>query len=292
MFVRVFRQGLPAEMPAEAFETTFRRYVTSSEPESGLFEIEVPDGGTAVLYTDVEDEPMASVMISRFSPGQVLDLAIEFARRADAVLLPAGCPVLIVTEAKRADLPEALRESALVVASGADIESVFASLPSGVQSRNRRRQIWITVVAILAVMFGLAVACTPDERAYSIDSGDMSLEEGLELFAIVMPDCPVRDLHYALVGLWGGHDIYLRFTASAACMQSFVALNGMADGGDALAPASTFQSSAQLEEVHWTFADRNYHTYSARHRDGGRAIEAVIGTTGDLQVLSLYGFPV
>lgn len=160
--------------------------------------------------------------------------------------------------------------------------------------RSRRWWVWITALVVMVVAVGITVACTRprDSRAYPNDSGDMPLKQGLKLFAIVMPDCPTQDLRYALVGSWGGHDLYLSFSASSECMQSFVKLNDMRDGGEVSAPGVEFQASTDLKQVGWRFAaDRKYHRYDA-NRTGGRPFEVIIDTTLDLQVVYLFGFPV
>ena len=57
-------------------------------------------------------------MISRFSPGLVLDLLVEFAHHAQAVILPPGCPTLMTDEAQRQHLPEELHAEAVLVSEG------------------------------------------------------------------------------------------------------------------------------------------------------------------------------
>jgi hypothetical protein len=64
-------------------------------------------------------------MISRFSPGGVLDLLVEFIVAADAVVLVPGCPTLLGREGQRRHLPEILREGALVVRGGADVDRIL-----------------------------------------------------------------------------------------------------------------------------------------------------------------------
>src|SRR5690242_15981758 len=105
MFVQRFEQGNGAAMPADAFETVFRPHVDRVEARFGFWHVRLPDGGEADLYARLDEHSLDSLMISRFSRGMVLDLLVEFARRAEAVVLPPGCPTLLIDEAQRVQLP-------------------------------------------------------------------------------------------------------------------------------------------------------------------------------------------
>ncbi|WP_200216457.1 hypothetical protein [Micromonospora coerulea] len=115
-----------AAMPADLFGTVFGPYVDRREPEFGSAHITVPDGGDATFY-GVTDVQIDSLMITRFSPGQVLDLLVEFANRAGGVIIPPDCPTMLTVEEQRGVVPEELRSGAVVVASGADVEAVLAA---------------------------------------------------------------------------------------------------------------------------------------------------------------------
>ncbi|MER7444473.1 hypothetical protein [Micromonospora avicenniae] len=151
----------------------------------------------------------------------------------------------------------------------------------------------MVAVVVLALSVSTLSGCkTDDERAYSIDTGDMSLDEGLELYGLGMPDCPVQKLRYALVGMWGGHDFYLRFSTDAACMNSFLDINDLVDIGEAASAEPFPHGHPKLSDVGWTF--REGVSYRMHHpRDfGGRDLVAVIDSGVDPQVVSIYGFPV
>ncbi|MEV6971161.1 hypothetical protein AB0M47_39290 [Hamadaea sp. NPDC051192] len=160
------------------------------------------------------------------------------------------------------------------------------------QDRRGRRGLRWAAAVVIVVSAGLLSACSDhDERAYSYDSGDMSLENGVKLYGLIMPDCPYDDVHYALVGDWG-HDIYLSFSASSECMLSFLRVNAMEGGEPAGAPGAYFQLAAKTDEVGWSFPiDHSYVSYHG-NRTGGRPLEIIVDTTADKQVLYLFGFPV
>ncbi|NED53645.1 hypothetical protein G3I24_22435 [Micromonospora aurantiaca] len=148
-------------------------------------------------------------------------------------------------------------------------------------------------VALLALLLCVTAGCkAADERAYSIDTGSMSLDEGLQLYGLAMPDCPVQDLRYALVGMWGGHDLYLRFSATPACMGSFLDANDMIDIGEATSINPFPHGHPKLGDVGWSFRDdAGYRMYHPREFQG-RDVIAVVDPTADPQVASVYGFPV
>lgn len=120
----------------------------------------------------------------------------------------------------------------------------------------------------------------------------MALDEGLELYGLAMPDCPVQDLRYALVGMWAGHDLYLRFSATSACMDQFFDMNDMIDIGEATSPEPFPSGRPKLSDVGGTFRDgvsyRMYHPEDPQGRD----LVALVDATVDPPAVSVYGFPV
>ncbi|MEH0826510.1 MULTISPECIES: hypothetical protein [unclassified Micromonospora] len=127
MWVQRFVDGEPVAMPGEAFAAVFGPYLDRLQPEFRSARVTVPDGGDATVYGYTGDDQLGSLMISRFSPGQVLDLLVEYARRADAVVIPPDCPTMMTSENQRGSLPDELRDRAVVVANGADVEAVLAA---------------------------------------------------------------------------------------------------------------------------------------------------------------------
>jgi hypothetical protein len=126
MFVQRFRAGEAVPMPSAAFEV-FRPYVDGTQPEHDFWHLRAADGGVAEIYARVAPETFDSLMFSRFSSGVVLDLLVEFARQADAVVLAPGCPALLAAETQRRQLPGEFQNEAVVALDGRDIEQVLSS---------------------------------------------------------------------------------------------------------------------------------------------------------------------
>ncbi|WP_446211445.1 hypothetical protein [Micromonospora sp. IBSANI012] len=127
MFVQRFERGDAGPIAGEAFRAVFEPHVDRRQPELSYWHISLDDGGTADVYATVADDTLDSLMISRFSPGLVLDMLVEFIGLADAVVLPPGCPTLLAHEGQRHHLPAELRADAVVVQMGADVERVLES---------------------------------------------------------------------------------------------------------------------------------------------------------------------
>ena len=123
MFIQGFRAGEARPMPAAAFHEVLGPHLTDHEPEHGFWRLRAPDGGEADVYAVVEEEALEGIMLDDIGVGGVLDLALRFARRADAVILPAGCPALLVDEQQASELPDELRADTRVVTRGSDIEA-------------------------------------------------------------------------------------------------------------------------------------------------------------------------
>jgi hypothetical protein len=127
MFVQRFgadEDRTPAMSP-NAFSEVFGPYVDRSEPEFDFFHLRLPDGGEAQIYAELQPSFM-SLMLTHFSEGQVLDLVVDFARAADAVVMPVGCPTCVVRADQVAHLPEPLRGDVRIVADGAGLSAAIA----------------------------------------------------------------------------------------------------------------------------------------------------------------------
>lgn len=120
MFVQRFEVGDAAPMPSAAFEV-LRPHIDLADAQRDFWHLRAHDDGEADIHAAVTAAAMDGLMISRFSAGAVLDLLAEFARQADAVILPPGCPALLTAEAQRRHLPDELRPGAVVVRNGEDI---------------------------------------------------------------------------------------------------------------------------------------------------------------------------
>ncbi len=124
MFVQGFSEGDAAPMPSSAFEV-FRSHVDRTRPEHHFWHLRTPDGGDADIYADVTPGTFDSLMITRFSAGDPVDLLAEFVIRADAVILAPGGPAMLTAEAQRRHLPDDFQADAIVVRNGGDIRQAL-----------------------------------------------------------------------------------------------------------------------------------------------------------------------
>jgi len=67
------------------------------------------------------------LMISHAAGERIADLIVQIARSARWAILPAGCPACVTGGEMIADLPDELRESAIVVTSGAGLRDAILS---------------------------------------------------------------------------------------------------------------------------------------------------------------------
>lgn len=124
MFVQGFSEGDAALMPSSAFDV-FRSHVDRTRPEFHFWHLRTPDGGDAGIYADVTPGTFDSLVITRFSAGDPVDLLVEFAIRAGAVILAPGGPAMLTAEAQRRHLPDEFQPDAIVVRNGDDIRQAL-----------------------------------------------------------------------------------------------------------------------------------------------------------------------
>ena len=123
MFVQGFHHGdvAPLRGGTAAFHAVFGPHIDRAEPEQHFWHVTTPDGGRAGIYAD--NESFDSIMLTHFSFGEVMDLLAEFAKRTNAVIMPVGCPTLLVSSDQREHLPQDLLDAqpAVVIVNGHDI---------------------------------------------------------------------------------------------------------------------------------------------------------------------------
>ena len=90
-------------------------------PSEGHVRVYTADGGA-----DVYGVGSDAVLINHASGQLIWQLMVEVAEAAGWVVMPAGCPVCVVREEMISDLPADLRDHAVVVRSGADVQEVIA----------------------------------------------------------------------------------------------------------------------------------------------------------------------
>jgi hypothetical protein len=124
MFVQGFDGGGAAPMPSSAFDV-FKPHLDWTRPEHHFWHVRTPDDGEADIYADVTPGTFDSLMISRFSDGDPLDLLADFTIRASAVILAPDGPAMLTAEAQRGHLPGDFQLDAIVVRHGDDIRQAL-----------------------------------------------------------------------------------------------------------------------------------------------------------------------
>ncbi|MGA4941687.1 hypothetical protein [Streptomyces cinereoruber] len=105
-----FVGGEPQALDDRVVRDVLAPHVVAASPDATELVIRTADGGEAELRVSAD-----GVGVHRFPSGDVLDVVAELAHRLEAaVVLPDGA--LVGDGARRADLPDGLRETAAVVA--------------------------------------------------------------------------------------------------------------------------------------------------------------------------------
>jgi hypothetical protein len=124
MLVQGFDSGATTPMPSSAFDV-FRPYIARTQPEHHFWPVRTPDDGEADIYANVAPGTFDSLMITRFSDGDPLDLLAEFTIRASAVILGPASPVMLTAEAQRQHLPDGFQHDAVVVRTGDNVRQAL-----------------------------------------------------------------------------------------------------------------------------------------------------------------------
>jgi hypothetical protein len=122
VFVQGFHDGdARTEADADVVEAVLAPYVVGRDEQ--LIRVRVGDDEGEIYGASDLD---GGFMVTHAGPA-VFDVVVEVAKAADLVILPVGCPTVIVDEAQRAHLPEDLTENVVLVTSGEDLRRVIAS---------------------------------------------------------------------------------------------------------------------------------------------------------------------
>ena len=133
-----FAGGEPAPMDETAIRDVLDPVTLGGTRAAGAPEfrqLEAEDGGTADVHGGA-----LGITFHRFSPGRVLDLVAELARRTGAVVIPGDGPAIVTDEAHRRHLPEAFRKEAIVIPPPA-LTGQAISLAISPQPEPRRRPV-------------------------------------------------------------------------------------------------------------------------------------------------------
>ena len=104
LFLTRFEAGEPAEIDRPEF---WELLATAWEepPDQHRFVRLVRGEGTADVYARQVGEPQDSVMINHFGGSEIMDLIVELARQADAVIIGPDRPPLLTRAEQCAQLP-------------------------------------------------------------------------------------------------------------------------------------------------------------------------------------------
>ncbi|WP_203820351.1 hypothetical protein [Paractinoplanes ferrugineus] len=128
-----------------------------------------------------------------------------------------------------------------------------------------------------------------DPRAYSADSGDLSLAEGLRRAGLTVPGCFDDRLRYALVdnGFGYYYTVYLRIEASQDCVEQFVDANtltgslrpsriGPADEDKTLPSSGPWQQDETVERLGWQVGPQQRFQKFGRWNDANYNVTALV----------------
>lgn len=114
-------------MDHTAFQRAAAPHVTKQDPEHDFLELLMADGGGAEVYAPLEpDGTLASVMLTHFSRGAVLDLVAHLAKSLRAAVVTQDGVAIVANAEQRDELVLDLRQNAVVVElNGATIQGVI-----------------------------------------------------------------------------------------------------------------------------------------------------------------------
>lgn len=118
IFVQGFLDGDAAPGDRAAAVALIRPLLAAPARE-GFGRIVTADGEAGVYSLDDDD---AGLMINNASGSAVWQLIVEVAREAEWTIMPVGCPPCVTEEKLLGHLPDELREDAIIVTNGADLE--------------------------------------------------------------------------------------------------------------------------------------------------------------------------
>lgn len=140
-----------------------------------------------------------------------------------------------------------------------------------------------------------------DSRAYSVDSGKISLEAGLERVGLEVPVCLNDGLRYALYyeGYEYYQDLYLRLSGSMDCMNDFLEMNELQDylqkrrvGGATaerqLSHRPLWLDEAPIPEIGWRVGPEQKFQVFSVGRPAGYSVEVLMQRSQGLDSYSAY----
>jgi hypothetical protein len=121
-----FQAGAPAQIDSPEFWELLTGASEKPPDEHGFVRLARGDG-EADVYAGRQGESLESVMVNYFGGDEIMDLIVELARRADAVIIGPDLPPLLTRAEQRDQLPPdmGLGEPVLI-ASGHDLSETIA----------------------------------------------------------------------------------------------------------------------------------------------------------------------
>ena len=94
----------------------------AAEPDDGYAEVVLADGSADVYGLGSE-----GFMFNHVAGDLAWDLIVDVARAAQWVIVPTGCSTCVLDPSQIPELPEELREDAVVITTGSDLAQVIAT---------------------------------------------------------------------------------------------------------------------------------------------------------------------
>lgn len=121
IFLLRFVDGEPVALDVERFREVTEPYVVPGGRDDGFSALRAEDGGEADLYhAHHDDAGMPCVTATHFARGAISGLLARLAMALGASVVPQDGCALIFHEDERRHLPEALQDTAVVIAPTAE----------------------------------------------------------------------------------------------------------------------------------------------------------------------------
>lgn len=127
IFLLRFDCGHPVPLDNAVFQELTAPYVVRRDPAHEFLSLRMPDGGTAEVYGGAaSDGTLASVMLTHFDTGDVLELVAELAASLHAAVVLQDGVAVVADAGQREHLVADLRPDAVIVdLSGAAIQAAI-----------------------------------------------------------------------------------------------------------------------------------------------------------------------
>ena len=120
IFLQGFRDGNGADGDYEAANQVLARYLVNLDRRFDYALIRTPGGDEASVYGVGATE----LMVTHSTGGEIYDVLYAVAAAGRWAVMPVGCLTCVTSPDLLAELPDELRDQAIVVTSGDDIRRV------------------------------------------------------------------------------------------------------------------------------------------------------------------------